>query len=488
MGEKKNTYDKVYDWFDSRFGFAKTWLKPVPDYNQNPLYWLGFLLTVAFIMQVTTGIYMTLYYVPMPDQAYSSTNSIISTIPLGHFVETLHLYTAYAMILLAFMHLTRNYFGSAHKTPRELMWIAGVVMLIIVISMGVTGYLLPWTVISKSATDVAIGILGVLPGQLGTFAKSLISGTGSDPDELRRFFTIHTVVLPWALAAFLALKIYLFEVHGPSYIPAYGKVKKNVRWNWFPKIFLYAVKIIPVFIAILFAITSIFPLVLPPQYNPATASLYTVQPEWYLLSVYQVFKFDIFEGSGLAIAIAIIIVLFAFLILLPFYDRSIRRNPGSRPVFITVGLIALTELIVLTIWGYLTPGQTIPNSQALAVTGSVAALVLLATWVIYRSRRPKTIIAISTKTIPTNTAKPNAMKEFERVLTLGKGTKFTGVFAALLSIASIALASLVSMLTNISQSGPLLSLTVLIATFSISGMIWMMKKSVQAYEKRVPQK
>jgi quinol-cytochrome oxidoreductase complex cytochrome b subunit len=129
--EKKDVYDRFVGWFDTRFGFEKTMLKPIPDYTLNPLYWLGIIMIVTFAMQGITGIYMTLYYVPTPEEAYSSTTYIMNTVPLGKFVETLHLYTAYSMILIAFMHLVRNYFGSAHKKPRELMWIIGVVMLVV---------------------------------------------------------------------------------------------------------------------------------------------------------------------------------------------------------------------------------------------------------------------------------------------------------------------------------------------------------------------
>jgi ubiquinol-cytochrome c reductase cytochrome b subunit len=483
---EKNAYDKLVDWFDVRFGFAKTWLKPQPDYQLNPVYWLGFLMATTFVMQITTGMYMTLYYVPQPDLAYSSTTSIINSVPLGHFVETLHLYTAYAMILITFMHLARNYFASSHKRPRELMWVVGVVMMLVVLGFSVTGYLLPWTIISKSATDVAIGLMGVLPGQLGVLAKSLISGTGSDASELQRFFTIHTVVLPWALAGLLALKIYMFEVHGSSYVPAFGKAKKSTIWQWFPKVFLYAAKLVAVFIAILFAIASFVPLSLPPAFNPETAGQFVVQPDWYFLSMYQVFKFQVFEGSGLSYAVGIVALIFAALILLPFYDRSKRRNMGSRPVFITIGLIAITEFIVLTVWGYLTPGQEIPNSIALTVTGFVAFAVLLATWGVYRVRKERMIKMTAPLTPAKPAAEPPAEMKKDRIAGLGLGgnSRFTGLFAVFLCIASVSLASLVSMLQSF--WGNLIVIPVASIAFvgSSSCMILLVKRAVRTFEEK----
>ena len=98
---RKNPYDRLVDWFDVKFGFAKTPLKPIPDFTLNPIYWLGALLAVTFGLQALTGMFMLLYYVPNPLEAYSSTMYVMNSVPLGQLIETLHLYTAYAMILLS---------------------------------------------------------------------------------------------------------------------------------------------------------------------------------------------------------------------------------------------------------------------------------------------------------------------------------------------------------------------------------------------------
>ena len=117
----------------------------------------------------------------------------------GRFLETVHLYTAYAMIMLAFMHMMRGYFVSVHKKPREVMWIVGMVMGFVTLGFGFTGYLLPWTVVSKSATDVGIGMIDALPQPLSSFLSFLIVGAGGDATELLRFYDLHVVVLPAVL-------------------------------------------------------------------------------------------------------------------------------------------------------------------------------------------------------------------------------------------------------------------------------------------------
>jgi len=383
---EKTAYDKLVDWFDVKFGFAKTPLKPIPDFAMNPIYWLGLLLALTFGMQAATGMFMLLYYVPTSAQAYSSTASIISSVPLGSLVETIHLYGAYAMIILTFLHLVRNYFGSAHKGDRDLMWLVGIVLGVIVVSFGVTGYLLPWTVISKSASDVAIGFLNFFPTGIASLGKFVAVGSGSDDSEIISFLHIHTVFLPLALIAFLGLKIYMYEVHGPAYVSAYGKPKSDKIHPWFPKVFLYAVMLFSVYIAILLAVASLFPLVLPPAYSAATAGTITVQPDWYLLWLYQLLKIQIFEGPAAAYVLAAVIAFGVLLFLMPFYDRSKRRTLSQRPVYAAIGSILIVELITLTIWGYLTPGRIIPNYQAVVVLFGLAAVTAVAVLSVYRFR------------------------------------------------------------------------------------------------------
>jgi quinol-cytochrome oxidoreductase complex cytochrome b subunit len=105
------------------------------------------------------------------------------------------LYTAYAMILLVFMHMMRGYFVSVHK-PRELMRVTGMLMGFVTLGLGFTGYLLPWTVVSKSATDVGAGLISALPRPLSNFLSFLVVCAGEDSAELLRFFDLHVIVLP----------------------------------------------------------------------------------------------------------------------------------------------------------------------------------------------------------------------------------------------------------------------------------------------------
>ena len=494
---EKTAYDKLVDWFDVKFGFAKTPLKPIPDFALNPIYWLGLLLAVTFGLQALTGVFMLLYYVPTPAQAYSSTASVINSVPLGSLVETFHLYTAYAMILLTFLHLVRNYFGSAHKGNRDLMWLVGIVLAIIVVGFGVTGYLLPWTVISKSASDVAIGFLNFFPVGLANLGKFVAVGSGSDASELTTFLHIHTVFLPLALIAFLGLKIYMYEVHGPAYVPAYGKPKSGKIFGWFPKVFLYGAMIISIYVAILVAVASLFPLVLPPAYSATTAGQYVVQPDWYLLWLYQLLKIQAFEGSAAIDVLLAVLVFGVLLFLLPFFDRSKRREISQRPVYATIGAVLIMEFIALTIWGYLTPGQIIPNYQAVLVLGGVATATAVILWSVYRLREKRIVVyQPSPSTAPSQPAmKPEVSgKTSAQTGNIVRGikhagasmfNKFTAVFVVFLSVASVSLASIVNMVPNILAHASFFALA--LASFAVSSffMCRMLRSSVLAYERAV---
>jgi len=491
---QKTAYDRIVDWFDVKFGFTKTPLKPIPDFTLNPIYWLGLLMAVTFGLQALTGIFMLLYYVPTTTSAYSSTQSIITSVPLGSLVETFHLYGAYAMILLTFLHLVRNYYGSAHKGNRELMWLAGIGLAVVVISFGVTGYLLPWTVVSKSASDVAIGFLNFFPTGIATLGKWVAVGSGSDQSELTTFLHIHTVFLPAALVALLGLKIYMYEVHGPAYVPAYGKPGNGKIHNWFPKIFLYFVMLTSAYVAILLAVASLFPLSLPPAYSAATAGTIVVQPDWYLLWLYQLLKIQIFEGPAAAYVLAAVIAFGLLLFFMPFYDRSKRRNISQRPLYVTIGTVLIFELITLTVWGYYTPGRIIPNWQAILLLGGVAAATVAALQVVYRLyRRTKSAASTQVQPIikqpvtsppPTRVSRQGGQSKTQQVSHASKSmfNSFTAVFAVFLAIASVSLATAVNMLPTILVNVPFFAIALIAFIISSFFMCMLLKKFVLAYE------
>jgi quinol-cytochrome oxidoreductase complex cytochrome b subunit len=384
--EREGLAGRLAGWIDSRLGLSYPLLRPVPQYALNPFYWLGALTVVAFVIQGVTGLILMLYYVPSPTQAYSSTVYVFQSVTDGRFLETVHLYTAYAMIMLAFMHMMRGYFISVQKKPREIMWVVGMLMGFVTLGFGFTGYLLPWTVVSKSATDVGVGLVSALPQSLSSLLNFLIVGSGGDSAELLRFFDLHVVVLPAVLLILLAVKMYMLEAHGVAE-PTGGSSEEEKRRvsPIFPDVTMYLLELSLLFGAGILFISALFPVNLPPEYSALTASQYVPQPDWYFLWIYQVLKMSIFEGAGgLAAALSVITTIFLLLIVLPFIDRGKTRELSRRPVYATLGLIFVGEVAVLSYWGLVTPGETIPVEQGALVIGGTALLISLGSVLIYR--------------------------------------------------------------------------------------------------------
>jgi quinol-cytochrome oxidoreductase complex cytochrome b subunit len=470
-------YRRVRGWIDTRVGLTGTILKPGPQYTLNVFYWLGALLVTAFIFQGLTGLLMLLYYTPTVAQAYPSTAFIMSSVPMGRLLETVHLYSAYAMVVLAFMHMMRGYFVSVQKKPREFMWVVGMLMGLVVLGFGLTGYLLPWTVVSKSATDVTIGMLSFLPAQIGPTIKFLIAGTGSDTAELARFFDLHIVVLPAVMIGLLAIKLYMFEVHGAAE-PAAGPTQKGRRLlPWFPDLFVYFSVMGAVFISIILGVSALFPLSLPPAFSPAAAASYVSQPEWYFLWIYQILKFSAFEGGAVVAALVAVTVGGAVMVLLPFFDRKRERDPAKRPFYTTLGIILVVELIVLAVWGYFTPGQVIPDSDAIAIVGGTGVAIAFMSLLAYRVRDRRMLEPKATaSTLPGTGALVSFMG------TPFRFPRLSFFFTLLLVVSSASLASTAELLTSQQPNPPLLVLSSLATIVTLFLMGSLVKRLAQAQQ------
>jgi cytochrome b6 len=464
------TIEKMTNWVDDRIGFTKTMLRPAPSYTMNPLHWLGALAIMTFGLQVMTGFLMLLYYVPTPQQAYATTMFIMRNVPFGHVLETIHVYGAYAMILLAFLHMMHGYFSSAHKQPRELMWVVGMLMGFTTLGSGLTGYLLPWTVLSKSATDVSIGMINLMPPNIGNIVKYLATGTGSDAEELTRFFVLHILMIPTVLLVLFAGKMYMFEIHGASQ-PASQSTREVKFYPWFPRVFLYITMIGSAYLSLLIAASIVFPLNLPPEYSVSAAQHYTAQPEWYFMAVYQVLKFAMFEGNNEPAAMALVTMAAILMALLPFIDRSERRDPAQRPLYSTIGLIIIVELIVLTVWGYLTPGQTIENPQALLGIGIPALATAVTVWLVWRRRKGGAERR--------GVSEPTISGALRVMTTPFKAPLLTVVFILLLLVGSLSFASFVNSLIAIENQTALLIVSIIILLASFTAMSLIVKSLVR---------
>src|SRR3972149_3589984 len=211
----------LVNWLDERFYWRQVWeaifLRKVPKVNW--LYTLGSATLFVAVLQGVTGILLTMYYVPTPDHAYDSVVYISTQLPAGWFIRGLHHWGASAMVVLTVAHLLRVFFYGAYKYPREVTWITGVFLLVIVIGFGFTGYLLPWDQKAYWATTVGTRIAGVAPVVGDWMLLIMRGGEELSAVTLARFFGVHIWVLPAALLALLVLHMYLVIRIGITDVP-----------------------------------------------------------------------------------------------------------------------------------------------------------------------------------------------------------------------------------------------------------------------------
>ena len=212
---------RLSDWLDERLGWRRAWeaifLRKVPKVNW--LYTLGSATLFLALNQIITGILLTIYYVPTPDQAYDSVQYITTQVPAGWLIRGLHHWGASAMVILTVLHMLRVIFTGSYKFPREVTWFTGVALLLIVVGFGFTGYLLPWDQKAFWATTVGTRIAAVTPLIGEWILRILRGGAEISAVTLARFFGVHVWMLPAALLAVMGLHLYLVVRIGISAVP-----------------------------------------------------------------------------------------------------------------------------------------------------------------------------------------------------------------------------------------------------------------------------
>ena len=358
----------LFDWLDSRTGLraGRSHLldEPLPA---GVGWWFvtGSILLFLLGVQFLTGVVLTMYYVPSPDHAYDSVRYINDRLPLGSLVRGLHFFGASFIVVAAVVHMLRVVLFGSYKQPREVTWITGVVLLLIILGFALTGYLLPWDQKAYWATTVTINIAGSAP-LMGEYAASVMRGGGDlGALTLLRWYAAHVFLLPAALIGFVVAHIYLMRRHGIS-----GPItaRPGERKPFYPyQAFKDTLAMAAVF-ALLLTFTLTFRVPLDPIADPTDAT-YIPRPEWYFLSLFELLKY--FPGPLEPVATIVIPgLVVGALLLLPFLDRGPDRHPYKRPAIFAgftvlgAGIIALTYLGLKDAPVHADPSQWGPMSLA----------------------------------------------------------------------------------------------------------------------------
>ena len=350
------------EWLHARTGY-RTGLSHLLD---EPLpsgtgWWftLGSVLLFLLAVQIATGIALSLYYAPTPDHAYQSVQFITAEVSMGRFVRGLHYFGASTIVIFAVLHLVRVVVFGSYKAPRELTWLSGLALLLVVLAFALTGYLLPWDQRAYWATVVSVKIQRLAP-IVGETLASLAGAPGGQVGALTlsRWFAIHVIVLPAILVALVGTHLFLMRRHGIS-----GPVRPRPggRQTFFP---YQAARDLVMVLIVASVVAALAWRGLPPLERMAdpTDATYVPRPEWYFLGLFQLLKFmpGKLEIVGALILPALVIGLMA---LLPWLDPAPERDLRKRPI-VGAGLIAgLISVVSLTAAGWRDRPQTPPADQ-----------------------------------------------------------------------------------------------------------------------------
>ncbi len=361
-------WGKIKHWIEVRIGLEELTDRHLRSYKTPKgasfLNTLGFVALIAFIVQVITGIMLLLYYVPHPDHAFQSVQTMTNEIPYGWLFRLIHNIGSNIIIGVIIIHMVHVFLRVSYKRPREVTWISGCLMLFLVLLTSITGQLLPWHQTGFWQTTVTSTIPAFLP-IIGEGISSYMRGgefvTGI---TLSRYFSFHVVILPVIISGLIGLHVLLVRRQGISTSaivePESSKTSHEDFYReahlkgqpCFPHFSLKRLFMVMLYFSIIFFIMTFWPnLFLPPESNMPANPLMTpetIRPAWYFLAPYQLIKTIPNDLLGISLLVIFSVVLLFW----PFFDaKEAERNISRRPMLLSLGLIVLALWAILTIWG-----------------------------------------------------------------------------------------------------------------------------------------
>ncbi len=370
--EQESWLDRALEWLDERTGIYGHTLRQAPRYAYRLDFWLGSFVLASFLFEVVTGMLVALYYVPA--DPYASTSYLISSVPLGALLFSLHSWGAYAMVFLLLVHMTRNFIVGAYRKPREIMWMVGTILAGLTLTEAYLGYSLPYNLISWTATTTGLNLFTYMPFGLSNLIAAMtllpqLPGIASGVDPLvDRFFVFHWIVGA-LIGLVLGLHLYIFEKHGitppltkekdrSELIDDYEeKLRNDPNWKLQPLTRTFGIILVTMLMTFgaIFLIASAFPFQISlnggqikyvmPEYNPALAAQTPPIPDWYFLFIYFFYKSVSPSDASL-----IFLTWGGITLLFPFIDQYVFRHrsphPVMRPASIALGVGFIVSFIV----------------------------------------------------------------------------------------------------------------------------------------------
>lgn len=374
--------DNNKNWIDQRFPLTKVWNEHLAEYytprNFNFWYFFGSLAMLVLVMQIVTGIFLTMHFKPDAAHAFASVEYIMRDVDWGWLIRYLHSTGASAFFIVIYLHMYRGLLYGSYKAPRELIWILGMVLYIALMAEAFMGYVLPWGQMSYWGAQVIISLFGSVP-VFGPDILTFILGDYAVGDPtLNRFFSLHVIALPLILVILVFLHIVALHTVG-SNNPDGIEIKKNKDKNGIPKDGIpfhpyYSVKDIVgvvVFLMIFSAIVFFAPAMNGyflesanfVEANPLKTPSH-IAPLWYLTPFYSVLRaIPPMFGSQFPGVVGMFAALL-ILIALPWLDRSKVKSIRYRswPYKVALGVFVISFVVL----GYLGMQPVTPINALLA--------------------------------------------------------------------------------------------------------------------------
>lgn len=315
---------------------------------------------LLIIVQLVTGLFLTIYYIPGTEAAYNSIRYLEGNIAFGALIRGLHYWSANILMIVIVLHLLRVVFWGAYKQPRDLTWVIGVILLFLVLGLGFTGYLLPWDQAAYWATVVGTEIMGTVPLVGGFIKRVAVGGDFLGPLTLIRFYSAHVLWLPALLVMLTLVHIGLVIKQGIA-PPPFGRWANHPNKGdpFYPQIIFKDVLASLLIFILVLALALFHGATLEEPANPLTVDV-VPRPEWYFMFLYKMLWY--FGGPLEVVGTFVIPVVAAAIIMgLPWLDRSLHREPWRRPLVSISTIASLMIVIYLTVLGMTAPGPVKPG-------------------------------------------------------------------------------------------------------------------------------
>jgi ubiquinol-cytochrome c reductase cytochrome b subunit len=367
---------RLWRWVDERWplgALVKAALDEDIPGGASWTYVLGSTTLVTFLLLVVSGVWQLFYYVPTTDHAYNSLNYMRQSVPFGWLVHGIHYWGAQAMAVLVGLHMLRVFVWGAYKRPREMTWLAGVVLLLLTAGLVFTGALLPWDEQGYFAAEVGTSIIGTLPFVGQRLLEIIRGGDSMGQLTLSRFFMLHVAIVPAVLVAFVGVHLVAFRRFGS--VGPWREEKRRRRGPFWPDQVLMDVVAGILVLLILIGLSAYARAPFSGPADPADTS-FQPKPEWNFLFLYEALK--AFKGPWEVVGtVGIPLVIVVLLVLLPFLDRRPERNPRRRVFSIPAGLLLAAGIASLTVAGALSHpsgGRGVATAEAVkSAPGAIPA-------------------------------------------------------------------------------------------------------------------